>query len=225
MRAVAFAIAAALAAAPAAGCLRSSTFTCETDPECSGGTCEADHYCSFNDSTCPSGRRYGDQSGPVANECVGGNPDIDGPPGQPDGPPGQPDAPMIDAGPGDCPGDYVTVGSQSHVYKVLGGTESWTNRQVTCANAGAYLAIPADSTELSDVIGFAGGGPIWVGISDSVTETVFVDVRGGTTPYLPWASGQPDDNNPGEDCVKATGATYSDERCSQHNTAVCECEP
>lgn len=221
MRAALFAVAAAVIVAPTAGCLRSSSFTCETDPECSGGTCESDHYCSFSDSSCPSGRRYGDLSGDVSNQCVGGGGDVDAPPGTPDAP--RSDGPRADAGPSNCPPDYVTVGSQPNVYKTY-PADDWVAHQVACAGEGAYLVIPADATELSDVIGFAGGGPIWVGVSDRTTENTFVDVRGGV-PYLPWATGQPDNAGPGEDCVKATGATYSDERCSQNNIAVCECEP
>lgn len=34
------------------------------------GTCEADGFCSFEDPTCPSGRRYGGHSGSVGSSCV-----------------------------------------------------------------------------------------------------------------------------------------------------------
>src|SRR4051812_7055325 len=47
-------------------------FHCERDDQCSvGGTCEADGLCSFPDTQCGSGRRYGDHSGAVSNKCVG----------------------------------------------------------------------------------------------------------------------------------------------------------
>ena len=59
----------------ALGCLSKPRFECSGPAEClSGGTqgtCEPDSFCSFPDSSCPSGRRYGDLSGPMANQCVG----------------------------------------------------------------------------------------------------------------------------------------------------------
>lgn len=49
----------ALLFAAGAGC-QSGVFTCETDIQCgSGGRCEFDGYCSFPDTECESGRRYG----------------------------------------------------------------------------------------------------------------------------------------------------------------------
>ncbi len=58
----------------ASGCLRAAAgFHCAADSDCvNGGTtgvCTAG-FCSFTDSSCASGLRYGEQSGPVANECA-----------------------------------------------------------------------------------------------------------------------------------------------------------
>ena len=53
-----------------AGCLRSIAFHCTTSVECSGGTCETTGFCSFPDTGCTSGQRYGDNSGSVSNQCV-----------------------------------------------------------------------------------------------------------------------------------------------------------
>ena len=59
-----------------AGCLRAGDFRCSTDSDCdrggSIGVCESVRYCSFFDLTCDSGRRYGDQSGSYAGQCVVG---------------------------------------------------------------------------------------------------------------------------------------------------------
>lgn len=54
-------------------CLRKDgAFPCEDDAQCgAGGQCEMTaHYCSFVDTSCPSGRRYGEFSGPEATHCV-----------------------------------------------------------------------------------------------------------------------------------------------------------
>ncbi|MEM6295350.1 MAG: putative metal-binding motif-containing protein [Myxococcota bacterium] len=47
-------------------------FGCGDDDQCGGdGLCEANGYCSFPDTTCPSGRRYGELAGGgLANVCV-----------------------------------------------------------------------------------------------------------------------------------------------------------
>jgi hypothetical protein len=58
------------------GCIKAGTgFQCSTDTSCNGGTCEPTGFCSFADATCEGGRRYGSESGPLANQCVGGPPD------------------------------------------------------------------------------------------------------------------------------------------------------
>lgn len=59
----------------ACGCAPAKTFTCSEDAECRDGdrvgTCEPNHYCSFLDPACPSGRRYGElAASELANECV-----------------------------------------------------------------------------------------------------------------------------------------------------------
>ena len=56
----------------AIGCTNSPTFNCQDSEDCSSsGQCEPSGFCSFPDSECPSGRRYGDLAGVgLANECV-----------------------------------------------------------------------------------------------------------------------------------------------------------
>jgi hypothetical protein len=57
---------------------------CTIGEQCgAGGTCEYDGHCSFFDSSCPSGRRWGEHAGSSSNFCV--------PTDVPDGSPG-PDA-------------------------------------------------------------------------------------------------------------------------------------
>src|SRR5687768_4250701 len=54
-----------------------NTFRCGDSSACAAGglqgTCEPTGYCSFDDSSCPFGRRYGELSSPeLAGMCVGG---------------------------------------------------------------------------------------------------------------------------------------------------------
>jgi hypothetical protein len=57
-----------------AGCVRAGAYVCTRDQECTlagaQGTCELVGYCSFPDPTCSDGRRYGEQAGPYASQCV-----------------------------------------------------------------------------------------------------------------------------------------------------------
>lgn len=85
---------AALLSVGLASCLRSTAFRCSDDTGClhgaTQGRCEASGFCSFPDTRCESGQRFG-ESGPEAGQCVGPEPEIDA---GPDAPP--PDA-AIDA--------------------------------------------------------------------------------------------------------------------------------
>lgn len=59
-----------------AGCTTTDAFTCNADEQCvsdgEAGRCEAEGVCSFPDTSCPSGHRYGLLAGELAGECVGG---------------------------------------------------------------------------------------------------------------------------------------------------------
>ena len=83
------ALAIAFLASLLAGCLKSAAFSCAAEADCTRGgevgVCEASGFCSFADASCPSGRRYGELSGNLADRCVGDE--------TPDAGPDDPDAP------------------------------------------------------------------------------------------------------------------------------------
>lgn len=63
----------AVIVASVSGCnYGAASFSCANNNQCgAGGLCEPDAFCSFPDSSCSTGRRYGDLSGARSNECVG----------------------------------------------------------------------------------------------------------------------------------------------------------
>ena len=203
-------------------CLRGTEYRCSTNTECgAGGTCESVGFCSFPDTACTSGERFGDSAGPLANQCTG----TTGPDGGPiDSPPGMIDSPL--AG---CPGNYVTItgGQGTHRYRTL-PSGNWNQQRDMCTatTASAYLAIPDDPGELQALATLAAQGRFWVGITDSANEGTWLNTKGAPQTFLPWENGAPQSGNNQEDCVMATSPTeIRDDRCNQGNVAVCECEP
>jgi hypothetical protein len=58
-----------------------AAFNCELDTQCNAGTggrCEPNNFCSYMDSACPGGQRYGQNSGGLSGVCVGQEPGPDG---------------------------------------------------------------------------------------------------------------------------------------------------
>jgi hypothetical protein len=221
----------ALAMLATTGCLRSTEYQCSTNAACgANGQCETTGYCSILDSECASGRRYSASAGQLAGGCVddGSNPPADG---------GPIDMALTDAMPDTpaaviCPNGYVTLpgGQSGHMYRVVTTTASWSAQHAACqaTSANAYLAIPDDANELA-AMSTANGltANYWVGVSDIATENQWVTVKNTPQTFLPWTTGAPDDQNPGEDCVEVIPALdqFNDARCNQNKRAICECSP
>lgn len=211
----------ALLASSGLGCLRQTSFHCADNAQCgSAGVCEAEGFCSFIDSNCEGGRRFGDSAGPLANQCVGGTPGIDG---------RMPDGPVDMSLPMGCPGDYTDVAGATagHKYKTVNPGVDWLTAHDACASesSSAYLFIPDDSSELA-ALGAVVTGEYWIGVDDRTTENTFVNARGQPQTFLPWASGEPRDNMGGKDCVRALNATeFATDKCNFTKQYVCECEP
>lgn len=212
-----------------AGCLRKTEYKCTDSTQCgTSGQCEDTGFCSFPDTACDSGRKYGEFSGSTySGECVGGTgPLVDG---GLDGTPGDgmdPDG-MI----GNCPSSYTGTGT--HKYRVITVGADWAAHEADCGNDTAgtntYLAAPADQTELTALLTAANVATIWVGVSDTV-EGTYATTAGGTIPTSDpmWNTGEPDGTGGGAgDCVSAdmTSGKLADDNCNTSYAAVCECEP
>ncbi|HEX5063221.1 MAG TPA: C-type lectin domain-containing protein, partial [Kofleriaceae bacterium] len=182
MRAVFSLFALVALAGSSAGCLRTTEFKCTSDADCSasGAVCESTSYCSFTDTDCAMGRRYGELSGPYSNQCVGETSMNDGGIDGPDG------------GTGNCPATYAALpGAGGHVYKLTNNSQQWSTQRDRCANEGAYLAIPDDANELMAITTAAAAAKTWIGISDTAMEMTYVTVKMTPATFLPWASGEP----------------------------------
>jgi hypothetical protein len=216
----------------ATGCLPKTEYKCSVNGDCTAGgsICEPTGYCSFADTSCASGQRYGELSGTYANQCVdgaGGDAGVDVDAGV-DAPPDAP--PAVN-----CPASYSTMVG-THYYRTIMAAATWQAQRAACAADGAntYLAVPDDQAELTGIVMAGGVARVWVGIDDQTTEGTYATVRGGTVPAISplWAAGEPNDNplaGAGRgDCVVAlttTGARIADELCTRTYPAVCECEP
>jgi len=223
---LAWAVTCVLSLASTTACLRKTEFHCTTDADCTGGGfCEATAFCSFTDTACPDGRRYGDYAGSYSNQCVGDSM-IDG---------GVDDDSMGDGMAG-CPAGYTTLATApAHRYRVIATGASWAAQRTDCMNdgTGTYLAVPTDMTELSALVTAGNVARIWVGIDDQAQNNTFVTTNGGTFSATDpmWDTGEPDDNpvsgGGSAGCVLAqmSNAQLADDRCSNVYAAVCECEP
>lgn len=124
----------------AGGCLKSAAFSCAEAADCQrggeSGVCESTGFCSFADSSCADGRRYGELSGPFAGQCVGGTP-------TPDGPAGVDDAPDANIPPGvfcDAANEPALVACWEFENDLLDGSGDGNTGTSTGASAVTFVA-------------------------------------------------------------------------------------
>ncbi len=206
---------------PAVGCLRNTSFKCDTSDQCgAGGTCQPTHYCSVPDSTC--GQKYGPQAGDLSGTCVGTN-GIDA---GVDSPVSKMDA-AIDAA-GSCPSDYMTLSGApaGHSFKLLTNATDWVSQRSACNGARTFLAAPASTAELAALDTLAGANALyWIGVDDLQTAGSWMTVKMTMQSFLPWAPTYPT-NNPNAQCVEVVTAAgqFQNDRCTTLLPAICECE-
>ena len=204
-----------------AGCLRSTTFQCETDTQCgTDGLCEADKFCSFPSSSCASGRVYGDNSGPRSNQCVGGAADDAG------------TEPLGEAA-STCPTGYAPLpnsGPRSHMYKLLSSPATWPQQRDACAAELTFLAFPdgANATdanlELAALRALANEGA-WVGVNDIANEGMYQTSLNQPASAVTRGLINLNDNPMGTDCIVIDDTDLDDANCTNTRAGVCECIP
>jgi hypothetical protein len=130
---------------------------------------------------------------------------------------------------GVCPVNYTYSGAGCYRARMgIGGGYAWLAAEATCAadGVGTHLLVIDSSEELEKVSSVASAGSIvdfWIGISDLVTEGVFVGVTNTSPTFLPWEGGAPTGST-ARNCVRAsTGVLlYSDEACENADDIMCE---
>ncbi|XP_034031129.1 CD209 antigen-like [Thalassophryne amazonica] len=104
-----------------------------------------------------------------------------------------------------------------------GMTKTWQDAQRNCVDQGAHLVIISSQQEQDFVTSFY--DRTWIGLNDKETESKFKWVDG--TPLQGqqfWQSGEPNDNEGGEDCVEASrnGDGWNDLPCRLRFSWICE---
>ena len=214
------------------GCIKSSDFHCDSNADCgSTGRCElaTGGFCSFPDSSCTvSGYKYGDNSGPNSNKCVGEEQMMKD---APDGTEMTGGEPL----PTGCPATgYAALpnsGPRMHMYKVFATGQSWANAKSTCSGEGTWLAFP-DGANVTDAraelaalrVAIGDGG--WVGVEDIVQKGTWknslnLNASAVTQMLLATPAGSGPDR-----CENIISATQIDDaNCGGAKKFVCECMP
>jgi hypothetical protein len=115
-----------------------------------------------------------------------------------------------------------------HCYFALGSTNSFAAAGSACTSLGAHLVTISSSAESNAVNPISTNVDRWMGLSKSASAPAtdasyhFVtgEARGG---YSNWSPGEP---NGSGDCVrmKAGGAQWADDGCTNLHDAICERE-
>jgi hypothetical protein len=96
-----------------------------------------------------------------------------------------------------CPTSYARVGDSCYR---LGPEATWLDGELACEadGVGAHLATIGDADEANRLLATFAINDYWIGMSDRVTEGVYLDVTGEPAPYLPWVPGEPSTDNCGQ---------------------------
>jgi hypothetical protein len=155
-------IALALALAVGAGCYKRTGFHCQSSDQCTlgagRGVCEANGYCSFGDTTCTTGRRYGVFADGRSGMCVG---DGDGGGG-----------PVTDLAGSDLARPVCAVlppltqqdlnavyGTSAGDVWIVGGTSA----VIHCAGPGSCTKLPLDASKTLRGVWASGPNDVWAG--------------------------------------------------------------
>lgn len=121
-----------------------------------------------------------------------------------------------------CGPAYQVVSGRSSRYRVSTTDASWPAAERACEQDGGHLVVIDDADEEAWALTQVAG---WIGLSDHVTEGVFVHVNGSAAGYRNWFTDEPNDSLGREDCGQLlVDGTWNDKDCAALNPYLCECD-
>jgi hypothetical protein len=159
-------------------CLPKS-YNCSSNASCGAGICEATGFCSYADTACVDGRRYGDLSGSLSGQCV--TPGNEGSDAGPIDTPRGSDGRMADTRLPDAPAPFCDTSDTSLVgcwefEGTLNDASGHANNGV-----GTSVTFAAGQTGMAAVL--TAGSHIAVADSASLTPTV-ITLEGWVNPTM-----------------------------------------
>jgi|GEM_PF-3343065 len=233
------------------GCVSDPGFRCSTTAQCgANGLCEPNGYCSFPDSLCGNGRRFGAHDGTYSGYCS----DIDF---------GTVDASV----PLDCGNGSVDVGEEcddgagndndpnskatcttgcrrrvpcgdlnnssgaridpatGHCYVGFPSVANWSTAQRACQATGGALASITSSSE-NDLVHALAPMESWIGLTTPVaTPHQFTWLTGENVGFDGWGGGQPDNSGNIEECVSFASDGWHDVPCGWPSAGMLPASP
>jgi hypothetical protein len=126
---------------------------------------------------------------------------------------------------GVCGPGYASWAPLTSRYRIAAALD-WSVAEADCETDGGHLVVVNDLAEHTEVRARIATGNIWIGMTDRITESQYLQVTGGLPDYTAWSGAPP--SNTGEDCVEIlTNSNYEDTSCIQVASAfgyVCECD-
>lgn len=216
----------------ATGCRYGGAFMCDRNDQCgAGGSCQADHYCSFADMNCASGQRYDETAGPYGGVCVGEENGVD--------------AAIFD--PAICPTTYtITIASspKSRYFLRTATTSFWMHHSACKGDreGATHLMLPDSAAEMSEIVTatagmVTGSNQLFVGVAQNIglaTTPAAGWVREDSNAVDPtlWDANEPNDAD-GSEANHAENVGAIDLMSSKLNDtvgttatsgAICECD-
>jgi hypothetical protein len=135
-------------------------------------------------------------------------------------------APDGPTGPEPCAATYTTMIGQSY-YRFTATGASWDVAEHACEadGRGSHLVVFDNTLEMNMVEALVSGALIWIGVTDRVADTQFLDVLGDKPSFLPsWEAGDP--SLPGPGCIRFNPSSrlIRDQVCGAQVAYVCECD-
>jgi hypothetical protein len=110
-----------------------------------------------------------------------------------------------------------------HAYRMFTTNLSKEVAEATCQSLGAYLVEITSAEEAAFIRSELDPAAAWIGLTDTAVEGQFVWDSGAPLEFTDWGSTEPNDRDPGEDCV-VVAEQWLDLPCADARDYICELE-